>query len=247
VCIPARNEESTVGYVVRTIRRTLVDRSRCVDEVLVVDDRSTDDTARIAGRAGARVVSSWDACREPGGSRGKGDALWTSIQMCSTDLIGWVDADLQSLDPRTLVELFEPLLLNPDVHLVKGRFERLAHGKPQGPGRVTALTAKPLIRLLFPELAWVSEPLGGLFAGRISSFRQIDLERDYGVDVGVLLDVADRYGVRSIAEVDLGMISHRNRELGELSEMAGQVARTIISRAARFGRIETERTDDLVG
>lgn len=240
VCIPARNEEATVGYVVRTIRRSLVDRLGYVDEVLVVDDRSTDDTARVARRAGAQVVSSWDVCRWTNGSRGKGDAMWTSIHMCTTDLIGWVDADLRNLDPVGLIGLFEPLRAKPWVHLVKGKFERFAHGRPQGPGRVTALTAKPLVRLLFPELSWVQEPLGGLFAGRVSTFRQLELESDYGVDIGILLDMSTRLGVESITEVNLGVISHRNRELGDLSQMAEQVARTILSRAKLHGRIQPE-------
>lgn len=244
VCIPARNEEATVGYVVRTIRRSLVDRLGYVDEVLVVDDRSTDDTARVARRAGARVVSSWDVCRWMDGSRGKGDALWTSIHTCTTDLIGWVDADLRNLDPMGLIGLFEPLRVKPSVHLVKGKFERFSHGRPQGPGRVTALTAKPLMRLLFPELSWVQEPLGGLFAGRVSSFRKLELESDYGVDIGVLLDMAMRHGVESVAEVNLGVISHRNRDLGDLSLMAQQVARTILSRADLHGRIQPERLQE---
>jgi glucosyl-3-phosphoglycerate synthase len=246
VCVPARNEEATVGFVVRTIRRLLIDRLGLVEEVMVVDDRSTDDTARIARRAGARVVSSWDVCRWPDGSRGKGDALWTSIHTCTTDLIGWVDADLHTLDPARLIGLFEPLRTSPEIHLVKGSFERLSHGRPQGPGRVTALTAKPLIRMLFPELLWVQEPLGGLFAGRVSTFRQLDIESDYGVDVGVLLDVATRHGVESIAEVNLGVISHRNRELGDLSRMADQVARTILSRAHIHGRTQFEGLHELL-
>lgn len=246
VCIPARNEEATIGYVVRTIRRLLVDRLGYVDEVLVVDDRSTDDTAWLAQRAGARLVSSWDICRWPGGSRGKGDALWTSIHSCSSDLIGWVDADLQNLDPAALIGLFEPLRVDPNKHLVKGRFERFAHGRPQGPGRVTALTARPLMRLLYPDLTWVQEPLGGLFAGRVSTFRQLELESDYGVDVGILLDVASRHGVEAIAEVNLGVISHRNRDLGDLTHMAEQVARTILSRATAQGRIESEQSRQLI-
>lgn len=246
ICIPARNEETTVGSVVRLIRRELVDRLGFVDEVMVVDDRSTDDTAQTARRAGARVVSSWDACRHPAGSMGKGDALWTSIQLCTTDLIGWVDADLREVNARSLIGLFEPLRARPETQLVKGRFERLVHGQPHGPGRVTALTAKPLIRLLFPELSWVQEPLGGLFAGRTESFRQIGLEVDYGVDIGILLDMSFRFGVRSIVEVNLGSITHRNRELGELSEMAEQVARTVLGRAVRAGRINSDVGGTLV-
>ena len=247
ICIPARNEETTVGSVVRLIRRELVDRLGYVDEVMVVDDRSTDDTAQTARRAGARVVSSWDACRHPAGSLGKGDALWTSIQLCNTDLIGWVDADLREVTPRSLIGLFEPLQSRPETQLVKGRFERLVHGQPHGPGRVTALTAKPLVRLLFPELSWVQEPLGGLFAGRTESFRQIGLEVDYGVDVGILLDMSVRFGVRSIVEVNLGSIAHRNRGLGELSEMAEQVARTVLDRAVRAGRLSPDVGETLVG
>ncbi len=157
-----------------------------------------------------------------------------------------MDADLQNFDPAALVGLFEPLRARAGIHLVKGRFERFAHGRPQGPGRVTALTAGPLIRLLYPELSWVQEPLGGLFAGRVSTFRQLELESDYGVDVGILLDAAAQHGVEAIAEVNLGVISHRNRDLGDLSHMAEQVARTILSRANSQNRIRLGQPHELL-
>src|ERR671916_663685 len=71
VCIPAHDEAATVGGVVSRLRHYLVDRLGLVDEIIVIDDHSTDDTARVAAEAGAEVVSAGDVLPEIAGSGGK--------------------------------------------------------------------------------------------------------------------------------------------------------------------------------
>ncbi|MHB1128679.1 MAG: glycosyltransferase, partial [Ilumatobacteraceae bacterium] len=131
VCIPAHNEESTVGDIVRHLREQYLLRRQLVDEIIVVDDRSSDRTAQVAQAAGARVISTRDECAVFGGSTGKGDAIWASLRACRTELIGWVDADLVSYPPNMVESLFAPLLDDPTVTLVKGSFCRMDKtGKP---------------------------------------------------------------------------------------------------------------------
>jgi len=216
LCLPARDEEATVGAIVERTRVSLMERQPLVDEILVVDDGSTDRTAAVAADAGALVIS--------GPAAGKGDALWTSLAESSGDLIVWCDADVRGFDPRFVIGLAAPMLLDDDIDFVKGWYERNS-------GRVTELTARPVISLLYPELSAFSQPLSGEYAGRRTLLEELHFTTDYGVDLGLLIDVAERIGLDRIAQVDLGVRVHRNRPLEELTPQAQQVLRAALERA----------------
>jgi glucosyl-3-phosphoglycerate synthase len=229
VCLPARDEARTVGTIVAAIVDELVPCG-LVDEVLVVDDHSTDRTSAVAANAGARVVRAQEVLPEEGAAPGKGAALWKSVFASRGDLIAWCDADILGFDTRFVVGLLGPLLLRSDVAFVKGFYDRPAHG-PAGGGRVTELVARPVISLLFPHLAPIVQPLAGEYAGRREVLEALPFVSGYGVDLGLLIDVADRYGVDSIAQVDLGTRVHRNRSLEELGPQATAVLRVALDRA----------------
>ena len=227
VCLPARDEEATVGTIVSTICTELVDRAPLVDEVLVVDDHSTDATAAVAAEAGARVV--------PSETRGKGAALWTSVLASDGDLIVWCDADVREFTSAFVVGLLGPLLTRDDVLFVKGFYDRPLSPAGDGGGRVTELVARPVLDLLFPSLAGIIQPLGGEYAGRREILEQLPYVPGYGVDLGLLIDVADRGGDGAIAQVDLGVRRHRNRSLGELRPQAREVLQVALARAGHPG------------
>jgi glucosyl-3-phosphoglycerate synthase len=229
VCIPAHNEAATIAEVIALVHRASARNPGLVAEVVVVDDRSTDATATIAQRAGARVLSTVDECSGFGGARGKGDALWAALRRCTTELITFVDADITELDDNFITRLTAPLLRSPATQLVKGRFCRAVDGEASG--RVTMLTARPLLSLLHPQLRALHEPLSGIFAGRVDTLGALWLDCDYGVDIGILLDVVRQHGAQSVVEVDLGQLRHRNRDLSSLSVTAEQVARAILARS----------------
>jgi glucosyl-3-phosphoglycerate synthase len=224
VCIPARDEELTVGAVVSTIRRDLVERHALVDEILVVDDASHDQTAELAAAAGARVVRTGDVLPHLGGATGKGEALWKSLAASTGDLVVWCDADVKGFDPRFVIGLVGPMLLDHDIDFVKGWYERNS-------GRVTELTARPVIALLFPHLATFAQPLSGEYAGRRSLLERLPFATGYGVDLALLIDIADEIGLERMAQVDLGVRVHRNRPLEELSPQAVAVLRAALERA----------------
>lgn len=242
VCLPARNEADTVGEIVTGVQRTLVDTTGLIDEILVIDDGSTDDTAAVAAKAGARVIAVHEPLPEAGTRSGKGEALWKSVAASSGDVIVWLDADLVAFDPHFVTGLVGPLLLEPDLVLVKGFYERPFHDQPTGGGRVTELVARPVISLWFPNLADIVQPLGGEYAGRRHALEAVPFAAGYGVDLALLIDIAARWGIGGIGQVDLGVRLHRNRPLAELAPQAMAVLVT----AARRAGIEVPAAVDLI-
>ena len=235
VCFPARNEAATVGAIVAEVRSTLVDRVGLVDEILVMDDHSTDRTAAVAASAGARVVAVDDVLPELGPGEGKGEALWKSVAAAEGDLILWCDADITDFGPRFVTGLVGPLLTSPDIDFVKGFYDRPVGISSHGGGRVTELVARPTIALLFPHLTSIVQPLAGEYAGRRSLLERLPFVQGYGVDLGLLVDITDLEGTGVLAQVDLGTRRHRNRSLDELGPQALAVLQTAMRRAGRVG------------
>ena len=226
LCFPARDEAATIGTIVeRVVGHPLL------DEVLVVDDHSTDATAAEAERAGATVVHAADVLPEHGAGPGKGQALWKAVAASRGSLIAFCDADVRDFDERFVLGLLGPLLLDADVDFVKAYYQRPGDGTPRGGGRVTELVARPVLHLLFPELADVVQPLSGEFAGRRSLLETLPFVEGYGVDLGLLVDVARAVGTERVVQVDLGRRVHRNRPLEELGPMATTVLQTALRRA----------------
>jgi len=218
VVIPALNEAARIASVVR---HALADPVTA--EVIVIDDSSTDDTARLAEAAGARVVRST--------LLGKGASMKDGALAASHECIVYLDGDLAGLRERLVTDLAAPLLAD-EADFVKARFGRTG-------GRVTELTAKPMLKVFFPELAGFAQPLGGLIAARRSLLRQLPFEDGYGVDVGLLID-AHRAGAR-LTEVDAGHIENDSQPLHDLALMANEVARVIYHRARAAGRLHVEQ------
>lgn len=230
VCLPARDESATIGAIVSSIHDHFIARSALVDQVVVVDHGSRDDTAAIATAAGATVYRADDLLPEFGTTLGKGDVLWRSVAASHGEIIVWLDADLEQFDAHYVTGLLGPLLCDPQIALVRATYERRLGGVAGEGGRVTELLARPIIGTLFPALAHIRQPLGGEYAIRRDVAEALPFEPDYGVEMGLLLDVAATYGVAAITQVDLGERTHRNRSLTELREQSRQVLRAVLSR-----------------
>lgn len=229
VCIPARNEASTVGALVEAVRR-----HPRADEVIVMDHASKDATAAIAQAAGALVVPADHVLSEFGPALGKGDVLWRSVHVARGEVIVWLDADLRSYTDAYLTNLIQPFDNddNDDViALVRPDYLRTFEGRPTGGGRVTERVAKPALRSFHPDLAHIRQPLAGEYAIRRDVAVTLPFEIDYGVEIGLLIDVASTCGAASIAQVQLPPRIHRNRPDSELAEPSRQVLRTALSRA----------------
>lgn len=241
VVIPARNEEATVGDIVSTIRQFLVDRSGLVDEILVVDSRSTDATAQVAAAAGARVVAQDDVTRGLPRLEGKGDALWSGLACARGDVVAFVDGDLREFSPHFVTGLLGPLLTDRSVEFVKGFYHRPLVGaasvEADGGGRVTELNARPLLNLFWPELAGFVQPLAGEYAGRRATLERIPFVSGYGVEIAMLIDLLELVGLDALAQVDLGERLHRHQGTEALGRMSAQIMVTAWSRLHRRGLV----------
>jgi glucosyl-3-phosphoglycerate synthase len=243
VVLPARDEAATVGGLVADLAARWVTEVPLVDELLVVDSDSTDDTAAVARAAGAEVVAAADVVATDDvlpahGSRpGKGEALWKSLAATTGDLVVFLDSDLLGDVSHYVPGLLTPLLTDPRVDYVKGCYTRPldldGERRPAGGGRVTELTARPLLNALWPELAGFVQPLGGEYAGRRSVLEQVPFVSGYGVEVGLLVDLLHECGLGGLAQVDLGTRRHSHQSDEALGRMAGEIVSAVLARATR--------------
>lgn len=211
VIIPALNEEATIREVIRIVKKSV-----CVTEIIVVDDKSTDNTVEEARKERVKIFSS--------SVRGKGTSMREGIMLASNDIIAFVDADIVTYPDDVIDRLAGPVLSN-EADFTKSYFERQA-------GRVTELVAKPLLSFLFPSLSNFRQPLSGMIAGRKDLLRQIRIEDDYGVDIGILIDM--HQGGARIKEVSLGYIENRMQSIAQLGKMSKEVTKAILKRSGRF-------------
>ena len=130
VIIPAFNEEDSVAKVVGVIRKVSF-----IDEVIVVNDGSTDNTESEASKAGAIVINHET-------NKGKGEALYTGYRQSDCDIIAFIDADIHNLTSKKVEAIIKPILYG-KTDITKTKFARES-------GRVTELTAKPLLNFFFP-------------------------------------------------------------------------------------------------
>ena len=227
VVIPARDEEHTVGGVVSAIWQALMVDAALVDELVVIDSDSADGTAAAAARAGAVVHRASEVAPEAERFAGKGEALWKSLLVTSGDLLVFVDADLTEWGPHFVTGLLGPLLADEEVRLVKGFYQRTFTSSDgtttTDGGRVTELVARPLLSLWWPELAGVVQPLAGEWAARRDLMESLAIPVGYGVELAVLLDTADQYGLEAVAQVHLGRRGHRHQATHDLAVMAAEL------------------------
>ncbi len=232
LALPALNEEETVGNVISTIKRALFDEVPLLDEIVLIDSQSTDRTREIAAELGVPVYVHQELLPRLQARRGKGEALWKSLLVTRGDIIVWIDTDIVNVHPRFVYGIIGPMLVNPRVQFVKGFYRRpLRVGEriqADAGGRVTELTARPLINLFYPELSGVIQPLSGEYGGRRAALEQCSFFSGYGVEIGLLIDIYEKFGLSAVAQVDLLERIHRNQTLEALSKMSFAIIQAVM-------------------
>ena len=234
VGLPALNEEATIRGVIRAIRSRLMERYPLVDELVVIDSRSEDRTRQIAAEERVPIFIHDEILPDSGTYRGKGEAMWKSLHVLRGDIVVWIDTDVSSAHPKFVYGVVGPLLMRPDVQFVKAFYQRpLRIGEDvqaTGGGRVTELSARPILNLFFPELSGIVQPLSGEQAGRRTLLEQLPFFTGYGVETGLLIDTLQRAGLGAIAQVDMRQRIHRNQSLYALSMMSFEVLQVALKR-----------------
>jgi glucosyl-3-phosphoglycerate synthase len=238
VCLPARNEERTIGAILES----LLPLRECgaVDQIVVVD-HSSDQTARIARELGAEVHDQEQLIPALGPVLGKGDAMWRALRVLTGDVICFLDADSEHFGAHFACGLIGPLVCETGISFVKGLYRRPFRvgdvTLADGGGRVTELTARPLLNLFYPDLAAIEQPLAGELAARRELLERLPFVTGYGVDIALLLDAYGAVGLDAIAQVDLDLRQNAHQPLRDLGPMAFAVLRALASRLEREGRL----------
>ncbi|HEV3309220.1 MAG TPA: glucosyl-3-phosphoglycerate synthase [Chloroflexota bacterium] len=234
VALPALNEAATIGKIISTIKQRMMQDVPLVDELVVIDSNSDDETRSIAESMGVPVFIHREILPHLGTYVGKGEGLWKSLYVTKGDIVVWIDSDITDIHPKFVYGLVGPLLTEPRVEFVKGYYRRpLKVGGEMlttGGGRVTELTARPLINLFYPHLSGLVQPLAGEMAGRRSLLERLPFFTGYGVETGLLIDIIERFGLDVLAQTDLENRIHRNQDMISLSKMAFAIVQVVMRR-----------------
>ena len=236
VALPTLNEAETLGDILHQTTSLLMEEYPLIDELVIIDSNSTDGTRDIAREFGLPVYVHQELLPRYGARAGKGEALWKSLYVTTGDIVLWCDTDIKNFDPRFIYGLAGPLIKYPNLQFVKGFYHRpltKGGGVNSSGGRVTELTARPLLNMFFPQLGGVIQPLAGEYGGRRDLLEQLAFTSGYGVETSLLIEALEKVGLNSLAQVDLIERIHHNQSLENLSKMAFAVTQTIFRRLAQ--------------
>jgi glucosyl-3-phosphoglycerate synthase len=241
VCIPTYQEESTIGGIVATIRRELMEKLPLVDEILVVDSGSTDETMEQARAEGAKAWLSSEIRPDLGCHPGKGENLWKALYVANGELIVYVDGDIRNFGPHFITGLVGPLLCHPELDYAKAYYHRplidsFGNRSADG-GRVSEILVRPMISLFFPELTDVVQPLAGEYAARRSLLESLPFPVGYGVEIAHLIDLASRGLLPRSAQIDLDERVHRNQDNAALGKTSFAILHVMLRRLADQGKL----------
>jgi glucosyl-3-phosphoglycerate synthase len=234
VVLPCREVAGTIGAIADEIL-DLNEAVPLVDQLIAVDAGSRDGTAEVAGRHGVAVYQQDELMREFGPAAGKGDAMWRSLSVATGDIVMFLDADTTNFRRHFVYGMLGPILTEPGVRFTKATYHRPLIG-PGGAvlddaGRVTELTAKPLLAIFFPDLCGFGQPLAGELVADRELLCEIPFLTGYAVETAMLIDVLRARGLDSMAQVGLGARHNRSKALRELGSMSYAVARAVVLRA----------------
>ena len=243
LCLPTLNEEKTIAKEIIIMKSELMTRYPLVDELVVIDSGSTDNTVEIAKSFGADVYDANEILPRLEKFKGKGENLWKALYIAKGDIIVYIDADIKNIHHRFAYGLIGPLLLYDHIKYTKAFYDRpISIGKnrirPTGGGRVTELVIRPLFSLFFPELTQIIQPLSGEYAGYREVFEKIPFPIGYGIETSMILDIFEKWGLDVIAQVDLDRRIHRNQDTKALGRMSFAILKTFINRQKRLGLID---------
>lgn len=241
LCFPTLNEAQTIGKILEIVKNSIYGPG-LVDEVVVIDSSSTDRTVNVVRSAGFKALQQKKILPGYGSFKGKGEALWKSLTVLKGDIIIWCDSDIMNFKPRFIYGILGPMLIDDNISYVKGFYRRplkidSSYLKSEG-GRVTELLVRPLLNLFYPALSKVFQPLSGEYAGRRQILESIPFSTGYGVEIGMLIEIFERFGLDVIAQVNLKRRVHRNQPISALSKMSFGILQTLIRKLQYYNKLK---------
>tara|TARA_B100000424_G_C22932314_1_gene495922 strand:+ start:748 stop:1785 length:1038 start_codon:yes stop_codon:yes gene_type:complete len=233
VVFPTLEEELTIGDTLKCITDQKLDG--IIDELVVMDGGSKDNTKIICEQfKSVKFYNQHDIIPDVAKNNGKGEALWKSLYVTKSDIIIYVDSDIKNFDERFVIGILAPLLINDDIKFSKGYYSRpfmpTEGVKTNEGGRVTELAARPLLNALYPELSGFIQPLGGEYGGYREVLENIEYTSGYGIEVQSLIEIYTKFGLNSMAQVNLIERQHRHQPINSLSKMSFAIQQTILKK-----------------
>lgn len=246
LCLPTLNEERTIAKEIVIMKSELMTRYPLLDEIVVIDSGSTDDTRKIARSYDVTVYQADDILPQMERFKGKGENLWKALYVTRGDIIIYIDADIKNIHHRFAYGLLGPLLLGDRIRFTKAFYDRpIAIGqnklRPTGGGRVTELVTRPLFSMFMPDMTQFLQPLSGEYAGYRSIFEKIPFHIGYGVETGMLIDIHRKWGLDVMAQVDLDRRVHKNQDTKALGRMAFVIIKTFLNRMVTVERMQIQQ------
>ena len=246
LCLPTLNEERTIAKEIVIMKSELMTRYPLIDEIVVIDSGSTDNTRDIAQSYDVMVYEADDILPHLEHYRGKGENLWKALYVTQGDIVVYIDADIKNIHHRFAYGLLGPLLLSEQIRFSKAFYDRpISVGenkwRPTGGGRVTELVTRPLFSLFMPDLTQFVQPLSGEYAGYRQIFEAIPFHIGYGVETGMLIDIHEKWGLDVMAQVDLDRRVHKNQDTKALGRMSFVIIKTFLKRIQKLNRVEVHQ------
>lgn len=246
LCLPTLNEERTIAKEIVIMKSELMTRYPLLDEIVVIDSGSTDDTRKIARSYDVTVYQADDILPQMERFKGKGENLWKALYVTRGDIIIYIDADIKNIHHRFAYGLLGPLLLGDRIRFTKAFYDRpIAIGqnklRPTGGGRVTELVTRPLFSMFMPDMTQFLQPLSGEYAGYRSIYEKIPFHIGYGVETGMLIDIHRKWGLDVMAQVDLDRRVHKNQDTKALGRMAFVIIKTFLNRMETLERMRIQQ------
>jgi glucosyl-3-phosphoglycerate synthase len=241
VALPVFNEEDTLSKTLDAVNFC----GELVDELIVIDSGSSDNSIQILKKKKIRFVNDTQTAKDLSVrlSSGKGWNLWSSIYYLNTDLILWIDTDIENIDPRFIIGLAGPLISDRSINFVKGYYHR-----PKGDARVTEIMARPFLNFCFPKTIEFIQPLSGEYGGRRKFLESIQFYSGYSVESAVLIQASYKLKSNQIAQTYLDTRIHKLQEIQSLGLMSSQILQTLFHLANDMGvlKIQKKLYDKLV-
>ena len=246
LCLPTLNEEGTIAKEIVIMKSELMTRHPLIDEIVVIDSGSTDNTRDIARSYDVMVHEADDILPDLVRYKGKGENLWKALYVTQGDIIIYIDADIKNIHHRFAYGLIGPLLLSDQIRFSKAFYDRpISVGenkwRPTGGGRVTELVTRPLFSLFMPDLTQFVQPLSGEYAGYRDIFEAIPFHIGYGVETGMLIDIHEKWGLDVMAQVDLDRRVHKNQDTKALGRMSFVIIKTFLKRVQKLSRVQVNQ------